>query len=68
MPGHALDIRDRGAEGVAIERVAMQCPGMKHDLAPFGLGDGGRNRDPAAELVRCTGLALANALNLRGME
>jgi hypothetical protein len=38
--GHALDVGDRGAEGVAVVRIAGQRPGVEHELAAFGLGHG----------------------------
>jgi hypothetical protein len=39
----------------------------QHELAALGLGDRGCDRDLAAELVRRSGLALADAFDLRGV-
>lgn len=66
--GHALDVGDGGAEGMAVERVAVQCPGMEHELAALGLGDRGRDRDLAAELVGRTSLALSDAFDFRRVQ
>jgi hypothetical protein len=41
---------------------------MQHELATRRAGVGGDDRDLDAELVRRAGLALADALGLRGME
>jgi hypothetical protein len=41
---------------------------MQHELAARGTGIGGDDRDLDAELVGRTGLAFANALDLRGVE
>jgi hypothetical protein len=49
---------------VAIKGIAVQGLGVQHKLAPFGLGDRGRHRDLAAELVRRPGLPLADAFDL----
>ena len=55
-------------QGVTVVRVIGQRPGVQHEQAtgsPAVVGDDGGLH---AELVRCAGLALADALHLRGME
>ena len=59
-----LHVGDDGAEGVAVEGIAVQCLGMQHELAALGRGDRGGDRDLAAELVGRAGFALADALDL----
>ena len=46
----------------------MQRLGVQHELPALGRGDRGGDRDLAAELVGCPGLAFADALHLRGMQ
>lgn len=58
-----LSIGDHGAEGVPIEGIAMQCLGREHERLPFGEVTGD-DTDLAAELVRCAGFPLADALDL----
>src|SRR5438105_11965143 len=56
------------AEGVTVVGIVRQRPGMQHELAagsgPIVGDDGGFD----AELVRCGGLALADAFDLRSVE
>src|SRR5690349_11825739 len=53
---------------MAVEWIAVQRLGMEHKLSASGLCCWGRHRPLAAELVRGTCLALANALDLRGVQ
>jgi hypothetical protein len=62
--GQLLDRGDGRAEGVPVERIAVQRLGVQQKLAAFGLGDRRRHRDLAAELVGYAGLAFADAFNL----
>jgi hypothetical protein len=64
----ALGILDDGAQGVPVIGIAGQRLGMQHELATRGTGLGGDDRDLDAELVGRTGLAFANAFDLRGVE
>src|SRR5437899_638241 len=66
--GELLGIFDDGAQGVSIIEIARQRPGVQHEPAAGSAGVGGDDRDLDAELVRRRGLALADALGLRGME
>ena len=63
-PGQRLQLGDHRSQGVAIKRIAVQRLGVQHKLAPFGLGNRGRHRDLAAELVRRPGFAFADAFDL----
>src|SRR5262249_32404527 len=54
--------------GVAVIGIAVQRLGVEHELAAPGLGDRRRHRDLAAELVGRPGLALADALDLGGVQ
>src|SRR5262249_23719848 len=56
------------AERVAVEGIAVQRLGMQHELAALGLGHRRRYAHLAAELVGCSGLALADALDLRRVQ
>ena len=56
------------AQGVAVVGIARQGLGVQHELAARGAGVGGDDRDLDAELVGRAGLALADALDLRGVE
>ena len=53
---------------MTVTGVAGQSLGVQNELTARGAGVGGDDRDLDAELVRCAGLALANALGLGGME
>ena len=66
--GEALGVLDGGAQGVAVVGIARQRLGVQHELAARGTGIGGDDRDLDAELVGRAGLALADALDLRGVE
>src|SRR4030081_327511 len=66
--GEFLGLVDDVPQGVTVIGVARQCPGMQHELTARGAGVGGDDRDLDAELVGRTGLALADALGLGGME
>ena len=46
----------------------MQRFGVQHKLTAFGLGGRGSHRHLAAELLRRSGLAFANAFDLRRMQ
>ena len=59
---------DDGTERVAVIGVTVQRLGVQHELPALGRGDRGYNRDLAAELVGCPGLAFADALHLGGMQ
>ena len=61
-------IGDDGTERMAVIRVAMQRLGVQHELPAFGCGDRGDDRDLAAELVGCPGLAFADTLHLGGVQ
>jgi len=56
------------AQGVAVVGVAGQRLGVQHELAGRGAAVGGHDRDLDAELVGRARLALADALDLGGME
>jgi hypothetical protein len=66
--GQPLGILDDLTQGVTVVGIAGQRPGVQHELAAWGAGVGGDDRDLDAELVRGRGLALADALGLWGME
>ena len=66
--GEPLGVFDNVVEGVAVVGVVRQRLGMEHELAARGTAVGGDDGGLHAELVRCAGLALADALHLRGME
>src|SRR3979409_166168 len=66
--GEFLGVFDDVTKGVTVVWVAMQRPGVQHELAARGAGVGGDDRDLDAELVGRAGLALADAFGLRGME
>jgi len=53
---------------VAVERVAVQGLGVQQELAVFWFGRRRRGRHLAAELVGRLGLALADALDLGGVQ
>src|SRR4051812_48501821 len=55
-------------ERVAVIGIAVQGLGMQHELPAFGRGGRRGNRDFAAKLVRCPGLAFADALHLGGVQ
>ena len=61
-----FEIGDDGTEGVAVVGIAVQGLGMQHELPAFGCCGRRGNRDFAAKLVRCPGLAFADALGPRG--
>src|SRR5580704_17802162 len=63
-----LGALDDVAQGVTVVGSAGQCLGVEHELAGRGTGVGGDDRDLDAELVGCAGLALADALDLGGVE
>jgi hypothetical protein len=67
-PGELLQLGDNRPQGVAIERIAVQRLGMKHELAALRLCRRRRNRDLAAELIRGPGFAFADALHFGGMQ
>ena len=62
--GLLLQRGDDRAQRMAIERVAVQCLGVQHELAALGLGRRGGDRHLAAELVGRPGLAFADAFDL----
>ena len=62
--GELLHVGDHGAASVPIEGIAIQCLGMEHELSALRGGHGGGDTDLAAELVRCAGFPLADALDL----
>ena len=66
--GEPLGVLDRGPQRVPIIRIARQRLGVQHELAARGAGVGGDDRSLDAELVRRAGVALADALDLGGME
>src|ERR1700736_3241839 len=63
-----LSILDDLAQGMPVVWVVRQRLGVQHELAARGAGVGGYNRNLDAELVGRTGLALADAFGLGGME
>src|SRR5258706_12719984 len=67
MPRTATPVslsRSAMTERMAVVRVAMQGFGMQHELPAFGRGSWCCDRHLAAELVRGTDLAFADALHL----
>jgi hypothetical protein len=67
-PGQRFQLGDHRPQSVAIKGVAMQCLGVQHKLAAFGLGGRGRHRHLAAELIRRPGFPLADAFDLRRVQ
>ena len=67
-PCELFEIGDDGTERVAVLGIAVQGLGMQHELPAFGRGGRRGNRDFAAKLVRCPGLAFADALHLGGVQ
>src|SRR5918995_4005472 len=67
-PGYRRHIGHRSRQRVAVIRVAVQRPGMQHELATLGLCDRSGDAHLAAELIRCAGFALADALHFRRMQ
>ncbi len=67
-PGQRFQLGDHRRQSVTVERIAVQGLGMQHKLAALGLGGRGRHRQLAAELVRRSGLALADAFDLAGVQ
>lgn len=63
--GHGLV--EHVPQGVAVVRIAGQGLGVENELTALAPRVGGGDRDLDAELVRRPGLALADALGLRGM-
>ena len=59
-----LDVGDSGPERMAVEGIAVKRLGVQDELTAFGLGDGGGDRDLAAELIGRPRLALADAFDL----
>ncbi len=57
-----------GTERVAVIGIAVQGLGMQQEVPAFGRGGRCGNRDFAAKLVRCPGLAFADALHLGGVQ
>ena len=53
---------------MAIIRIAWQCRSMQRELAPLGAIKRCDHGDLDAKLIRHVGLALANALDLWGMQ
>src|SRR6185437_17155217 len=66
--GVPLDVGYGAVQRVAVERIAVQRLGVQDELAALGLRDGDGDRHLAAELVGRPGLALADALDLRGVQ
>jgi hypothetical protein len=58
--GQRFQLGDDRPQSV-VKRIAVQCLGVRHKLAAFGLGGRGCYRHLAAELVRHPGFALADA-------
>ena len=56
------------AERMPVEGVAMLRLGVQHELAALGLGHRRRDAHLAAELIGRSGLAFADALDLRGVQ
>ena len=67
-PSEPLGVLDRGPQRVPIIRIARQCLGVQDELAAGRAGVGGGDRDLNAELIGRAGFALADALDLGGME
>ena len=66
--GVLFEVGDGGFQRVGVERIAMQRLGVEDELAAFGSSDRDSDRHLAAEFVRGSGLALADALDLRGVQ
>ena len=66
--GDPLGLGDLGGQGVAVIGVAGQGAGAEDELAARCGGVGGGDRDLHVELVAGLGLALADALHLRGVQ
>jgi hypothetical protein len=66
--GEFLGVVDDVPQGVADVWITGQRLGVQHELTARGAGVGGDDGDLDAELVRRAGLALADALGLRGKE
>ncbi len=65
--GELLHVGNDKAERVPVEEIAMQCLGKEEELSALSETSKGGDTDPAAELVRSAGFALAVALDLRRM-
>jgi hypothetical protein len=63
-----LDVGDGRLQRMAVERIAVQGAGVQHELPALRLGHRGGDRDLAAELVGCSRLAFADALDLRRVQ
>src|SRR6476646_3122551 len=63
-----FEIGDDGTERVAVIGIAVPGLGMQHELPALGCGGRRGTRDFAAKLVRCPGLAFADALHLGGVQ
>src|SRR5262245_15915294 len=59
---------DDGAQRVAVIRIAWQRPGVQHELATRCPGICDDDGSLHTELVRCAGLALADAFHFRSVE
>lgn len=66
--GDALGLGDLCCQYVAVEGVARQAARTDHELPAKCGAVGGGERDLAAELKACAGLALADALHLWGVQ
>ena len=65
--GEGLGFRDHLPQGMAVVGVSGQRLGVEDELAALAALVGGGQRDLDAELVRGSGLSLADAFDLRGM-
>src|SRR6202048_4352826 len=63
-----LSLLDDLAQGMPVVWVVRQRPGVQHEPAARRAGVGGDNRNLDVELVGRTGLALADAFGLGGLE
>src|SRR3546814_20684740 len=71
MTAYELRISDWSSDVCSSDRgsgVAVQGRCVQHELAALGPGHRGGDRDLAAELIGRPGLALADALDLGGMQ
>ena len=66
--GQLLNLSDDGVEGMTVIGLAVQRLGMEDELAALTLGGWRGDRDVASELERRPGLALADALDLGGVQ
>ncbi len=66
--GHLLQILDHRSEGVAVEGIAVQRLGVKHELAALWHRHRCCDRHLAAKLVGGSRLALADAFDLRRVQ